>query len=142
VPERERARYRTNARQFEADTARANVAQARLKEDRTHQPQQVNRPRSTSGESLTKFRFFVEEGLGISTRAWTLALEKETYDFTTERRSVAELESAIVSQIAKEDPETRERYATRNEGDTYCAYLARRSASALAVTAPQKAIDP
>lgn len=81
---------------------------------------------------LTALRFVAETGLGVSTREWTLALEKATYDFATPG-GVTGLDDALFEWVASNDPELRDVAAFRTfaVGDSYCSLLQRRSVSAL-----------
>jgi hypothetical protein len=81
---------------------------------------------------LTGLRFVAETGLGVSTREWTLALEKATYDFATPG-GVTGLDDALFEWVASNDAALRDAAAFRTYaiGDRYCSFLKRRSSSAL-----------
>jgi hypothetical protein len=124
IPDAERAKFSRRPSDFENETNLANAAEKSAKERRMHSPSDTVVP--LGRETLAPFRYLVEEGLGVSTGEWTLALEKFTYDFTTWRRSTAVLERVILEVIARTDPTIR----ALREGehrDTYCATLRRRS---------------
>jgi hypothetical protein len=73
VPDRVRASFERDFEAFERETEAANAEEAASKRARTHShaDPEVRRPT----ETLTPFRYVVEEGLGLSTSGWTLALE-------------------------------------------------------------------
>ena len=64
-----------------------------------------SRTGSSSGEqeSLSLFRYLVESGLGISTRNWTMALEKGAHDFTSLKPVRSALRAQLTEAIAKSD---------------------------------------
>ncbi len=129
VPDPLKRRFARSAASFDGETERANAEQAAAKAARSAAP-----PDSTAtppAETLSAFRFLVEEGLHLSTRRWTLALEKGTYDFTTGRPSTSELERAILDQVARTDPWARELRAAPDRRDTYCSTLRKKSLAAL-----------
>ena len=129
VPERIRALFAEKLGQFESETVRANATQAEEKRRRTRShaaPQPVAQP-----ETLTAFRYLVEQGLGLPTRAFTLALEKGTYDFTSPRPVTKVLEREIFDAVAHADPAIRSAYGATDHRDVYCALLRRRSLAEL-----------
>lgn len=79
----------------------------------------------TQPETLTPFRYLVEEGPGLSTKGWTLALEKSTYDFTSPRRPTRLLERDVLEGVAGTDPAIRAAHDEGDHGDGYCALLRR-----------------
>jgi hypothetical protein len=123
-------RFDRRARTFERETEQANAGQAAAKAARTSQPPEPARPSPIV--TLWPFRFIVEEGLHLSTRGWTMALERGTYDFTTGRTSTTELEREILEQVARADPAVRGLRIAPDHRDGYCATLRRRSLAALA----------
>jgi hypothetical protein len=83
-------------------------------------------------ETLTQFRYLVENGLKISTSLWTLAFEGGSYDFTSPRPSRLILEREIFEEIARTDLQMRTLYSRRASKDPYCSSLRKRSLEALA----------
>jgi hypothetical protein len=79
-------------------------------------------------DALSRFRRVVEVSLGLSTRGWTLTLEKDSPDFTTIRPTVGTLEVALLDVVSKTDPRVRSLYAVRGQSDEYCSYLMKRRA--------------
>jgi len=88
-------------------------------------------PRFREGdmETLTEFRYLVERGLGISTDAWTTALEKKTYDFTSPQPLSAEMDRQLRKIIAETDASIQELASLRDFGASqkYCHYLRNKS---------------
>ena len=123
-------RFDRRARPFARDTEQANAEQAAAKTARMRRAADAATPSPT--ETLLPFRFVVEEGLHLSTKGWTLALERGTYDFTTGRNSTTELERDILEQVARVDPSVRDLRVAPDRRDGYCAALRRRSLAALA----------
>jgi hypothetical protein len=80
-------------------------------------------------DSLKRFRFVVEFGLGLKTEGWSLAFEKDSYNFAMQRPVMAELERLILRDIASKDPELEQRhtYGSQTRSIKHCAYLAARS---------------
>jgi hypothetical protein len=117
---------------FAADAINTDRQQATVKSLRQANAGSAHRNGGRSSD-LTGLRFVAETGLGVSTREWTLALEKATYDFATPG-GVTGLDDALFEWVANGDPELRNLAAFRSYavGDGYCSYLQRRSVSALA----------
>lgn len=88
---------------------------------------------STPSSTLGAVRFLAEAALGITTRDWTLALEKGTYDFSTPEGDAA-LAGALRAAVAQDDPRIEELQSTREHSpdDRYCSYLRERSRSVIA----------
>jgi hypothetical protein len=82
---------------------------------------------SVTAEALSRFRFVVEEGLGLSTAGWSLAREKGTFDFATVRPTVVPLEVALLDVVSRKDRDVRALFATRGQSDAYCSYLMTRA---------------
>jgi mono/diheme cytochrome c family protein len=87
-------------------------------------------------ESLDGFRFIVEQGFGIATANWTLALEKSTYDFTMPESSSGWLAQYFLRAATRGDPKLIEISASQrvDARGGLCEYLVRqrRAASASA----------
>jgi hypothetical protein len=130
LPDAVRAGFARRARDFERETERANAEESTRKRLRTHGPSDEVVHAQT--ETLAPFRYLVEEGLGIPTHGWTLALEESTYDFTTPRRSTWVLERDILDEVARTDPQVRVLRGDPGHRDDYCATLRKRSNTALA----------
>jgi len=130
VPESVRAAFPRSLDDVEHVTSKANAAQDAAKAKRAKHPDiaDTNVPR----ETLTPFRYLVEEGLRIETRDWTLALEKSTFDFTSPRRPTRILERDLLAAIAPLDPGLPALQAADDHRDGYCVALRKRSLSALA----------
>jgi hypothetical protein len=78
-------------------------------------------------------RFVAETALGVSTRAWTLALERGTYDFTLPSLPAQPLRDSLLAEVATRDPTVREVnfYSSGTGAGRYCSYLQRHSVAAL-----------
>src|SRR5205085_2392758 len=72
---------RSGFERFARDSAASNARQAQLKAARAAFTGGAV-DRTTNDNALVQLRFVAESALGISTRSWTLALERGTYDFT------------------------------------------------------------
>ena len=116
---------------FAAITNAANVAQTQAKQQRMHAAPAGYR--SNSSDPLLQFRYLAENGLGISSRDWTLALEKSSYDFATLGSASRMLEQALLPLVAHSDPSLPElrRSSLLSDSSKYCSYLRKRSLSAL-----------
>ncbi len=120
---------------FARDTAVANARQAQLKAARAtgsgHHTRAVGAP--SSDEALVQLRFVAQSALGVDTRGWTLALEKDTYDFTLLPAAVQPLREGLLAEVAAHDAAVQDlsRYSTSSDGGRYCSYLQRRSRAAL-----------
>jgi len=141
LPDTQRAGVEDALARFVAASARANAAQAQLKQLRA-----VGADRSDPGgygqvggiEPLDRFRFVVETRFGLPTSQWTTALEKGSYDFAWSPSAAAEMASYLRKRVERDNPELKALadFRTFSERDPYCAYLARRSRAALATAAP------
>jgi hypothetical protein len=80
-------------------------------------------------DALDGFRYLAEQGLGLSTRHWTLALEQGNHDLTMQLPLASQLEDRLVASAASVDPQLPElRQAAAVSSDTkYCARLRRLS---------------
>ena len=83
--------------------------------------------------TLTNLRFVAENGMGVSTNNWTVAMEKGTYDFTSTLSTQGSLRDVLLAEVARHDGRIRaySDYATSTDGDRYCNYLKRHSRAAL-----------
>lgn len=81
---------------------------------------------------LGALRFLAETALGVSTRDWTLALEKDTYDFSVPQGPNL-LAVALRTDLESSDPDIAQLYAAREYRmeDRYCEHLRKRSRSAV-----------
>lgn len=120
---------------FAHETAVANARQARLKAARTAGGAYAGAAAGgrSSDEGLVQLRFVAQSALGVDTRGWTLALEKDTYDFTLPPAGVGPLRQGLLAEVATHDGAVLDlsRYSTSSDGDRYCSYLERRSRAAL-----------
>lgn len=136
VPARVRASYGTPFSDFAERTRQLDLWLQERKDLRSLSP-----TRAHAKESLDRFRYLVEEGLGLSTTQWTMALEKNTFDFSMKESAAAELEAMLLAVVVDTDPDIRnlrEAGAVSNNG-RYCAYLRRKSMTSFDVihtTAP------
>ncbi len=140
VPRTVLGRFSVAFGEFAAAADKANARQSEFKEYRTL----ARRPARTSEsntESLDKFRYLAEQGLGLPTGNWTLALEKNTFDFSLLEPARLELEALLFEDLARSDPRVRELRSLKQASGSsrYCGYLERRSHAALLawVKAPQ-----
>lgn len=128
VPARIRASYRTSFSDF---AERARQSDLWLQERKA--VRSLSRTPARATESLSRFRYLVEEGLGLSTAQWTMALEKNTFDFSMKESAATKLETLLLAVVAATDPDIRnlrEAGAVSHNG-RYCAYLRRNSVAAL-----------
>jgi len=128
VPSDVRASFRVSYDDFVASSDKANLQQRALKSLRTLR-KESGFTAAPAGESMDRFRYLVEQGLGISTSEWTLALEKNTYDFAISGQVRQELESLFFKRLAGVDPALRNlrEIEAMSRSDKYCAYLERKS---------------
>jgi hypothetical protein len=126
VPDPVRKTFHRSLDEFTRETEQANAVASVDKIARTRSLLDAAvRPQT---ETLIPFRYLVEEALGLSTSTWTLALDRETYDFTTARESRRVLERELFERVARADPDLR---ALRDRHDDYCAKLRTRSLASL-----------
>jgi len=83
--------------------------------------------------ALDAFRYLAEQGLGLSTRHWTLALEQDNQDLAMQVPIAPQLETHLLASVADDDPKLLElRAAAQLSSDgKYCARLRRLSLEAL-----------
>src|SRR3989440_4718067 len=125
---------RSGFERFARDSAASNARQARLKAARAAFSGAAGAvDRTTNDNALVQLRFVAESALGISTRSWTLALERGTYDFTMPPLPAQPLRETLLAEVATRDATIRDLslYWTSSDGDRYCSYLRRRSRAAL-----------
>src|SRR2546429_1397673 len=128
---------RSGFERFARDSAASNARQARLKAARAAFSGAAGAVDRTTGDNaLVQLRFVAESALGISTRSWTLALERGTYDFTMPPLPAQPLRETLLAEVATRDATIRDLslYWTSSDGDRYCSYLKRRSRTALSST--------
>ncbi|MDR3419069.1 MAG: hypothetical protein P4L83_23080 [Nevskia sp.] len=130
VPERLRKAFPVALAELERDTRRNNRVEAATKRLRLL-PGTAGA--STEPESLDRFRYVAEQGLGITTAQWTLSLEKDTYDFSIQGSPRGELERTLAAAAVPDEPALGAALQARSAAgdEKYCAYLRRRSLSAL-----------
>jgi mono/diheme cytochrome c family protein len=122
---------------FAARTEQADEAEARLKSLRMVPPG-LGPSASEEPEELIPFRFLAERALGVSTRAWTLALEKGTYDFQTPGGTAASMLVAELSaSLVRLDAGWRATLRVREEPEQYCRLLRARTPARLV---PERAL--
>lgn len=78
---------------------------------------------------LNNFRFFVENGLGLSTENWTVALEKRSYDFSAPKIDSKDLERVLLPYVIQHDSELRHALSLRSVGSSehFCGILKKKS---------------
>lgn len=84
--------------------------------------------------ALSMIRFVAETELDMSTRTWTLSLEKGDYGYTPAPSALGSLRNALLAEVARRDARVKplSEYATSADGNRYCRYLQRNSQAALA----------
>lgn len=120
---------------FADATGRANAVQARMKALRQRDTgDRTAAPAPSEVESLDRFRFIVEYGMGLSTGQWTTALEKGSYDFTWSPAALAEMSAYLQGRLAQADPDVAVLADLRaySERDAYCSHLRQQSRLAIA----------
>ena len=82
-----------------------------------------------SATTLTSVRFVAESELNISTRGWTLAIEKSADDAASAKLALGSLRDSLLAKVVRNDAKVEElsEYATSSDGDRYCSYLQRQS---------------
>ena len=86
-----------------------------------------------SPAEFTELRYVAERALDVSTRHWTLAFERGSYDMSAPAGTLT-LEQALFAWLARTDPElqTVAAYRTFNADDAYCQHLKRASQLSIA----------
>jgi cytochrome c553 len=86
-----------------------------------------------SPAEFTELRYVAERALDVSTRHWTLAFERGSYDMSAPAGTLT-LEQALFAWLARTDPELRTvvAYRTFNADDAYCQHLKRASQLSIA----------
>jgi cytochrome c553 len=86
-----------------------------------------------SPAEFTELRYVAERALNVSTRHWTLAFERGSYDMSAPAGTPT-LEQALFEWLARTDPELRAvaAYRTFNADDAYCQHLKRASQLSIA----------
>ena len=74
---------------------------------------------------LNNFRFFVENGLGLSTENWTTALEKRSYDFSAPKIDSKDLERVLLPYVIQHDSELKHALSLRrvSSSEQFCNIL-------------------
>ena len=139
-PSDQRAGVQAALDRFVAESARANGAQAHLKQLRAvgaDHSDPGGYARADGVEALDRFRFVVETRFGLSTNQWTTALEKGSYDFAWSPSAAGEMASYLRKRVLT-DPDTKTLADFRSFAgrDPYCAYLERTSRATLAAARP------
>jgi hypothetical protein len=135
LPDGLKATFRRNYKQFAEDSDRVSRNQDQLKQLRSLIQVSTENPLPLStqagGASAAKFRLIVEQGLGISTDPWTLALEKGTYDFTTPELSMMDIKPYLLQEVSRGDRQVRDLSTTSSSSERYCSFLRDKSLRAL-----------
>lgn len=122
-------------REFGAFRERTRLARAREANAKTERRTGVKRAASGAGATagLEALRFVTEEGLGLSTAHWSLALEHGAAARAAPEGATT-LERGLLELAAAEDPGLRNlvTYRGYTATDGYCSYLKRESRRALA----------
>jgi hypothetical protein len=86
-----------------------------------------------SPAEFTELRYVAERALNVSTRHWTLAFERGSYDMSAPAGTLT-LEQALFAWLARTDPQLRTvaAYRTFNADDAYCQHLKRASQLSIA----------
>ena len=115
---------------FEQETQQRQLAQQQLKQARAQRSAGLGpAPPGPEAETLTAFRYVVEAGLGRSTQEWTLALEKDSFDFSAPNPVRQELDRLLRADLARHDPALQPLAALRDVGaeQKYCRHLRKHS---------------
>jgi mono/diheme cytochrome c family protein len=144
LPAAQRSATRSALREFTRITDSANALQQESKRLRALPGARASAlfiGSAAAPSTLSGVRFLAEAGLGITTRDWTMALEKDTYDFTAPDGGSGALASALRAAVAPDDAQIGDLQSTREHSanDRYCVHLRERSRSALAAL-PQAGI--
>jgi hypothetical protein len=136
VPASQQPRVRREMLLLRRTSELANARQSIAKQGRALADKITLHPRvdgTDNPAALTDFRYVAESGLGISSAQWTLALEKNTYDFATPAADDAGLAALIRADLAAADHTVAELHQQRDNSpdDRYCAYLRQRSRALL-----------
>ena len=121
-----------NYKQFAQKEIDANQQQAAFKLLRLSVVPFSANQEGNESDNLTKLRYLVETGLQQTTTNWSLALEKNTYDFKAPQSMRVELDTLLRARLAKEEPELTDLALQRDTGATekYCRFLRTRSLAA------------
>ena len=135
VPASQRAQVRVDLASFRAAAELADRRQYESKRSRAGADLSgTSVTAAASATDLTDFRYLAETQLGIATGQWTLALEKNTFDFASPRGGSAQLANALRAAVRRTDPQIEQLAMEReySADDRYCSYLRERSQSAAA----------
>jgi hypothetical protein len=115
---------------FAFETARVNAEQAAYKSRRVHgraaPPPGAAPGASATDASMTRLRYVAETELGVSTRGWTMALEKGTYDFALSDRGSEGLPARLFVELAADDARAMELAWNGADRGALCEHLAQR----------------
>jgi mono/diheme cytochrome c family protein len=134
LPANTRVGARAGLEQISALTRSANARAALIRRQRLSTFADLPATAGAShGASLTELRYLSEDGLGLSTRAWTLAIEQDSYDFSTPGPTTNALAELLRERLLATDPQLGAlvAYRTHSPEDAYCNYLQRMSVHAL-----------
>jgi hypothetical protein len=137
VPSSQQPRVRREMSLLRQASELANARQSIAKQGRALADKLKVHPRVDGTDhptALTDFRYVAESGLGISSAQWTLALEKNTYDFATPAADDAGLAGLIRADLSVADHTLAQLHQQRDNSpdDRYCGYLRQRSRALLA----------
>jgi mono/diheme cytochrome c family protein len=121
---------------FAAETRQANARQREAKRQRAQVALPI--PEAEDG-GMTRLRFIAERELGLSTRSWTLALEKGSYDFASSRRPALGFERDLFAAIGGSDERLANLFWHSNDTSQVCAYLREHDQEARRARAPAAA---
>jgi hypothetical protein len=107
----------------------------RLTPGNQHYPAASGHPPAAA---LSMIRFVAETELKMSTRTWTLSLEKGEYGYAPASSPLSSLRNALLTEVVRRDArvKTLSEYATPVDGNRYCRYLQHSSQVALAHEPP------
>lgn len=138
LPEEARAAARAGLEQLSALTQSANGRAALIRRQRLSTFADLPATaQSSRSASLTELRYLAEEGLALTTRAWTLAIEQGSYDFSTPGPMINTVAEQLRERLLAADPQLAVlvAYRTHIPDDPYCSYLQNMSRRALTASA-------
>ena len=136
-----RTAYSNFAKDSERESTREAAAmRLRLTPGNQHYPAASAHPPAAA---LNMIRFVAETELKMSTRTWTLSLEKGEYGYAPASSPLNSLRNALLVEVARRDArvKTLSEYATPVDGNRYCRYLQHNSQAALAHEPPSLGTD-
>lgn len=119
--------------EFVEETRRVNREQQQVKQLRVASNAYRGQDNAEVVEDLAATRYVAEALLGVNTREWTLALEKDTFDFTSPQSFAQELEVKLLGAIKQGDSDLQNMASYREVGQAhkYCKYLMKKSAESM-----------